>query len=94
MQKRRLHSEEFKQAAVRRWREIENFNEVGRELGISPSLVRKWRDQLRDEGEQAFVGKGHVRDAEMVQMKHENARLKEENQILKKAIGYFTPRPR
>jgi len=30
----------------------------------------------------------------MVQAKREIARLKEENVILKKAIGYFTVRPR
>ena len=94
MQKRRFYSDEFKMEAVRRWEEIGNFNEVGRELDVTPSLIRKWRDLLRDEGEHAFPGKGHVRDEELIQAKRDNARLKEENTILKKAIGYFTPRPR
>lgn len=94
MQKRRSYTDEFKIEAVRRWEEIGNFNEVGRELGISSSLIRKWREQLQEEGEQAFPGKGHVTDKEMVQATREIARLKEENTILKKAIGYFTVRPR
>ena len=94
MQKRRDYTDEFRLAAVQRWEEVGNYNEVGRELGISSSMIRRWRDQLRDEGERAFPGKGNFKDEETVQMKREMARLKEENTILKKAIGYFTPRPR
>ena len=94
MQKRRSHTLEFKTAAVRRWEEVRNFNQVGRELDVSANLVRRWRDQLYNEGESAFPGKGHLSDAEAVLMKRENARLKEENAILKKAMGYFADRPR
>jgi transposase len=94
MQRKRRFTDEFKIAAVRRWEETKNFNAVGRELGVAPSLVRKWRDQLRDESEVVFPGKGHSSAPEMAQAKREIARLKEENTILKKAIGYFTERPR
>jgi len=94
MQERSKYTKEFKIAAVGRWEEVRNFNEVGRELGISSSLIRKWRNQLQEEGERAFPGQGHLKDEEMVQVRREIARLKEENVILKKAIGYFTVRPR
>ena len=87
MQERRKYTKEFKIAAVRRWEEIGNFNEVGRELGISSSLIRNWRDRLQEDGGRAFPGKGHFKDEETVQIRRENARLKEENAILKKAIG-------
>lgn len=90
----RKYTKEFKIAAVHRWEEVRNFNEVGRELGISSSLIRTWKTLLQDEGERAFPGKGHFKDEEMVQIKRENARLKEENTILKKAMGYFADRPR
>ncbi len=88
------YTKEFKIAAVRRWEEVRNFNEVGRELGISSSLIRNWKNLLQEDGDRAFPGKGHFKDEETVQMKRENARLKEENTILKKAMGYFADRPR
>jgi transposase len=94
MQIRRNHTEEFREAAVRRWEEVRNFNQVGRELDISSSLVRRWKNQLDREGENAFPGKGHLSDKEMIPIKRENARLKEENTILIKAMGYFAVRPR
>ena len=94
MQKRRNHTEEFRKAAVRRWEEVRNYNQVGRELDISSSLVRKWKNELDREGENAFPGKGHLSDEETLLIKRENARLKEENTILKKAMGYFADRPR
>lgn len=94
MPSNKKYSKEFKVAAVRRWEEVHNFSEVGRELGISPSLIRRWKSLLDEEGERAFPGKGNFKDEETVQMRREIARLKEENTILKKAIGYFTPRPR
>ena len=62
--------------------------------GISSSLVRKWKNELDREGENAFPGKGHLSDEETLLIKRENARLKEENTILKKAMGYFADRPR
>jgi len=43
MKERSKYTKEFKIAAVGRWEEVRNFNEVGRELGISSSLIRKWR---------------------------------------------------
>ena len=41
-----------------------------------------------------FPGKGNARDEEMIKLQRELARLKEENEILKKAVGIFTQRPR
>ena len=41
----------------------------------------------------AFPGKGNPRDEAMAQLQRENRRLKEEVEILKKAVGIFTSRP-
>ena len=41
----------------------------------------------------AFPGKGNPRDEEMARLQRENRRLKEEVEILKKAVGIFTSRP-
>lgn len=42
----------------------------------------------------AFPGKGNPRDEEVGRLQRENARLKEEVEILKKAVGIFTKAPR
>jgi transposase len=39
------------------------------------------------------TGNGNARDEEMIKLQRENARLQEENAILKKAVGIFTSRP-
>jgi transposase len=41
-----------------------------------------------------FPGKGNPRDEEIVKLQRENARLREENEILKKAVGIFSKAPR
>ena len=43
--------------------------------------------------ETAFPGHGNVKDPEVVRLQRANARLQEENEILKKAVGIFTVRP-
>jgi transposase len=55
-------------------------------------MLRRWEDQLAADGEKAFPGKGNPKDEEVSHLKKENARLKEENEILKKAVGIFSKR--
>ena len=93
MSKRRQYPKEFKLEAVRKAEE-EGFEKVGRDLDIHPNLIHKWRKRLEDSGEEAFPGKGNSRDEEMTQLKRELARVKEENAILKKAVGIFSTGPR
>jgi transposase-like protein len=92
MRKRTTYSKEFKLEAVRL---LEASNrpaaEVARELGIRRNQLYKWQEALRAEGDQAFPGSGKHSDAskELGRLKRENARLKEEIEILKKAAIYF-----
>ena len=61
-------------------------------LGVPRNRFYKWREQLERKGEDsAFPGQGRKRgaDAETAALKREIARLKEENEILKKAATYF-----
>ncbi|MGY4535606.1 transposase-like protein [Pseudomonas sp. TE3786] len=46
---------------------------------------------MQDKGDQAFQGSGRPKASsdELSALKRENARLKEENEILKKAAAYF-----
>ena len=64
---------------------------VAEKLGINKIMLYQWIDQYEAYGENAFVGKGHLRpeDAELRKLRKENERLKMENEILKKAAAYF-----
>ncbi len=98
---RRSYTEEFKREAVR-LASIDGQSEsrVARDLEVSRSLLGKWRRQIQAErsdghnGSRAFPGQGKARDEELARLQRENARLKEEVEILKKAVGIFTNRPR
>jgi len=86
------YTREFKQEAVRLV-ETSNKNktEIARDLGISDSALSKWCKELANHGEQAFPGKGHQTDLEekVRQLQRENEILKQERDILKKAVRIF-----
>ena len=94
MKTRKEYTKEFKREAVRLAEENGNKSQVARELGIHQSMLRRWKQQLEENGERAFPGKGKPWDEEMARLEKENRRLKEENEILKKAVGIFSSRPR
>jgi transposase len=94
MTTRKTYTEEFKREAVRMAQDRGNKSAVARELGVHVGLLRKWEQKIEEEGERAFPGRGNPRDEEMYRLQRENARLREENEILKKAVGVFSSRPR
>jgi transposase len=66
--------------------------EIARELGIRRNMLYKWKEQLDIKGESAFSNKGRPKkenQSQLVTLKQENKRLKEEVEILKKAAAYF-----
>ena len=93
MSERRVFTEEFKRDAVRLAKERGNTSAAARDLGINESLLSKWKHKLEAAPERPFPGHGHPQDLELAQMKRDLARLKEENEILKKAVGIFSVRP-
>ena len=89
---RRKFTAEYKRAAV----ELvtvsgRSFSEAARSLGIGEPTLRKWKEALSQRGEQAFPGNGSrtVLDDELVRLRAENARLRMERDILKKAAAFF-----
>ncbi len=94
MTQRKVFTEEFKRDAVRLAKERGNIAQTARELGISDNTLQGWKLQLDKAPENPFPGNGNPRDPERARLQKENARLKEENEILTKAMGLFTPRPR
>ena len=92
---RRVFSDEFKREAVRLATERGNVDETARQLGIHANLIHGWKKRLATmkDRERAFPGHGKSKDPELVRLQREYARLQEENEILKKAVGIFTARP-
>lgn len=91
---RRTYTREFKVEAVRLFRQGDRrLSEVARDLDIDSKMLRRWSEELgREEGEEAFPGKGHLKpqDEELRRLKRENDRLREEREILKKALAIFS----
>ncbi len=91
---RKEYTKEFKQEAMRLAQESGNKSRVVRDLGIHPSMLSRWEKQFSEQGEKAFPGKGHVQHEELERLQRENQRLQETVEILKKAGGKFSSRPR
>ena len=90
--KRKTFTKEFKQEAVRLLaRGDRPPAEIARALGIKRNQLYKWQDQVHTKGVEAFPGKGRRsgQGNALATLQRENARLKEENEILKKAERYF-----
>ena len=90
---RKSYTEEFKREATRLAIERGNVSATARDLGISDTTLQNWTKQLQQTPENAFPGNGNPRDKETAQLQRELRRLREENEILKKAVGIFTVRP-
>ena len=87
---------EFKIEAVRLASEPGNTqSEIERDLGISQGIISRWKHELRKDGDQAFPGKGRLKpdDDELRRLKRENERLRQERDILKKAVAIFSEDP-
>jgi transposase len=89
MQKRQRYSAEFKREAVRQLQEGKQAAVLARELGVPRNRLYKWLADIEKLGGSAFAGSGRKPDDEVAKLRRENERLKEENEILKKAAVYF-----
>ena len=90
---RKKYDKEFKINAVRLYEESGRFlREVESELGIGTGCISHWKKELQEQGELSFPGNGKLneRDAEMARMKRELEIVKQERDILKKAVGIFS----
>ncbi|MDQ3024802.1 MAG: transposase [bacterium] len=90
MEKRQRFAAEFKREAVRLLRDSGRAPAaLARELGVPRNRLYQWADELDKQGAAAFGGSGRRPSDEVAKLRSENARLKEENEILKKAAVYF-----
>ena len=92
MAKRQHYTKEFKLEAVRLWKSTGRpATAVARELDLRRNHLYKWQHEVENFGGAAFPGKGgraHSTD-ELTRLRRENAQLREERDILKKAAAFF-----
>jgi transposase len=87
---RRSFPPEFKEEAVRLWKERQavgvSSGRVARELGVRPNQLREWAGQTT-----AGSASKHAEtpDDELRRLRRENTRLKQEAEFLKKAAAFF-----
>ena len=89
---RRTYTREFKIEAIQLAETSgKTIAEIERDLGLSVGQIHHWKRKLANEGEEAFPGKGHLKAQDEVvrQLQRENEILRQERDILKKAISIF-----
>src|SRR5579862_2334234 len=90
---KRSYDKAFKLEAVRLSEtNAKSVRQIEIDLDITPGLLHKWRARYRQDGEQSFPGKGQQTEteAELRRLKRENEVLRQERDILKKALQVFS----
>ena len=92
-QERRKYSREFKLEALRLWQTTDkSAREVEDDLGITHGRLYRWKRKFEEQGEEAFPGHGRVSaaDEELRRLQRELEIVKQERDILKKAVAIFS----
>jgi transposase len=90
MAKYRKYSKEFKLQAARMVTEQGySYDHAAKRLGATGWSIRNWVRKFRQSGELPSQSETQPKADELRQLRKENARLKMENDILKKAAAYF-----
>jgi len=96
-EKRRKYDRAFKYEAVKLVTEGgRSVAETARNLGIHENLLHKWKKQYEEDTEHAFPGKGRLKpqDEALRRVQRELADVREERDILKKALAIFSKGPK
>ena len=95
---RRQYTREFKVEAVElALRSDKTAVQIARDLGIRTELLYRWKNEYLNDRGHSFPGTGHLQDPEEEQVRkleRELRSVKEERDILKKALAIFSRTPR
>ena len=92
---RKKYTPEFKREAVVLALQ-QGYTEAARILKLNVTMLRRWEKEQRENGDQAFPGKGHQLPEleEIARLKRELKRALTDIEILKKATAYFAKETR
>ena len=93
VRRRKTYSRDFKLRAVRLvLAENRSVAEVADDLGVLPKSLYNWVQQFRSDPDEAFPGKGKLPPTQdrLSALERENAQLRAEKAILKKALAIFS----
>jgi transposase len=91
MNTRRKYDRQFKVDAVRLLEASgKTAKAVALDLGIKADMLSRWKRELKEDNLRAFPGQGNPRDEELIRLRKENAEIKLERDILKKALAIFS----
>jgi transposase len=92
IQHRRKYDSEFKTEAVRLALNGRSIRDVASNLGISYGMLARWKREYEKHADDAFPGQGKLRpeDERIRQLERELRDVKEERDILKKALAIFS----
>lgn len=86
----RPYPKEFREGAIALARQGDrSIPDIARELGIAESCLRNWLKQEQLDHRERDDGLTSTERQELKQLRRENARLKQEKEILRKAAAFF-----
>ena len=85
--KMKVYDEEFKKTIVELYHSGKGATELSREYGTSTVNIYKW---IKQYSPITVTGGETTSNAEILALKKELAKVKEENEILKKAVAIFS----
>ena len=80
---------EFRREAVQMWRAGRSPRELAEALGCSEQTLRNWRRQDQRDRHERDDGPTSSELEELRQLRRENARLRQERDLLKRAAAFF-----
>lgn len=89
-QTRRRFTPEYKEQAVARLSEDGvTYASLAGELGVTSWQLKNWQLELLAAGSSAALAQSKAEAAELAQLRRDNKRLKEENEVMRKASAFF-----
>ena len=89
MAKKKVYDEDFKKMIVELYENKKPVCELKREYGLAEATIYRW---INEYGKIKIETGEITNNHEIKRLKKENLKLKEELEILKKAIAIFTPK--
>jgi len=94
MLQRKKYTREFKLKAIELAELKRDVPSVAEDLGVSRSLIYRWKREMDNDQQTCFPGNGQVNlsepEQELKRLQHELDEVRMERDILKKAISIFS----